>query len=59
MAWDQNIKDNGYIAGFKPLLEGAGESAHLVWNDSNNDLHYMVFDWISGYTVSKRLYRGV
>lgn len=39
-----NITANGYIVGIKPKFDTAG-SMHLIWNDDNLSLYYMIFSW--------------
>ena len=54
------IKGNGYISGISPTLEGPSKTMHLLWNDSDGELHYMTFDWQEGIqSNSKLLFQNV
>ena len=56
---DNEIDNNGYIAGVRPTWDSAG-NVHFIWNDDNQNMHYSVFNWVKGnFDFSKLLYPKV
>ena len=56
---DGDISSTGYVAGIRPTL-GSEDEIHLIWNDVNQLLYYMVFNMRKGDNKkSKLLYENV